>query len=155
MIDMKTLLKYIPIVMMLFSIASCQEGEPYSPGEKDLLDCHGLFFPQEQAKAYEGLQKAVFAYAQAKGEYQGRYDSLKARYNEGTNIEQELTADLVGDYIFNDAFVVKEALEIMFDEGHKKLTIGSCCLEEFKRLKGKEDAAVYIFRQDRLVNALA
>lgn len=37
-------------------------------------------------------------------------------------------------YIANDVLVVKEALEIMFDEGHKKLTIGSCCLEEYKKI---------------------
>lgn len=36
------------------------------------------------------------------------------------------------DYIKNDVRVVQEALEMMFDEGHTKLTIGSCCLEEFK-----------------------
>ena len=36
------------------------------------------------------------------------------------------------DYIKNDVRVVKEALEMMFEEGHTKLTIGSCCLEEFK-----------------------
>lgn len=36
------------------------------------------------------------------------------------------------EYIANDVLVVKEALEIMFDEGHDKLTIGSCCLQEFK-----------------------
>lgn len=35
-------------------------------------------------------------------------------------------------YIANDVLVVKEALEIMFTEGHKKLTIGSCCLNEYK-----------------------
>lgn len=35
-------------------------------------------------------------------------------------------------YIANDALVVKEALEIMFQQGHDKLTIGACCLEEFK-----------------------
>ena len=35
-------------------------------------------------------------------------------------------------YISNDVLVVKEALEIMFNEGHDKLTIGSCCLEEYK-----------------------
>lgn len=35
-------------------------------------------------------------------------------------------------YIANDVLVVKEALEIMFDQGHKKLTIGSCCLAEYK-----------------------
>ena len=41
-------------------------------------------------------------------------------------------------YIANDVLVVKEALEIMFNEGHNKLTIGSCCLEEYKRIIGKE-----------------
>lgn len=35
-------------------------------------------------------------------------------------------------YIENDVLVLKEALEKMFDEGHDKLTIGSCCLAEFK-----------------------
>ena len=37
-------------------------------------------------------------------------------------------------YIANDVLVVKEALEIMFDEGHNKLTIGSCCLSEYKNI---------------------
>ena len=37
-------------------------------------------------------------------------------------------------YIANDVLVVKEALEIMYEEGHTKLTIGSCCLEEFKKI---------------------
>lgn len=40
------------------------------------------------------------------------------------------------EYIKNDVLVVKEALEILFNEGHKKLTIGSCCLSEFKELYG-------------------
>lgn len=42
-------------------------------------------------------------------------------------------------YIANDVLVVKEALEIMFEQGHNKLTIGSCCLEEYKRIIGKQD----------------
>lgn len=37
-------------------------------------------------------------------------------------------------YIANDVLVVKEALEIMFQQGHNKLTIGSCCLEEYKSI---------------------
>lgn len=37
-------------------------------------------------------------------------------------------------YITNDVLVVKEALEIMFQEGHNKLTIGSCCLTEYKSI---------------------
>ena len=38
------------------------------------------------------------------------------------------------EYIKNDVLVVKEALEIMFEEGHDKLTIGSCCLAEYKSI---------------------
>lgn len=38
------------------------------------------------------------------------------------------------EYIANDVLVVKEALEIMFNDGYNKLTIGSCCLSQFKKL---------------------
>lgn len=38
-------------------------------------------------------------------------------------------------YIANDVLVIKEALEIMFSEGHRKLTIGSCCLDEYRHSK--------------------
>ena len=43
------------------------------------------------------------------------------------------------EYIKNDVLVVKEAIEIMYDEGHDKLTIGSCCLAEYKKTVGKWD----------------
>lgn len=39
-------------------------------------------------------------------------------------------------YIANDVLVVKEALEIMAAEGHNKLTIGSCCLAEYRKSIG-------------------
>ena len=38
------------------------------------------------------------------------------------------------EYFKNDIFLLKEALEIMYEEGHKDLTIGSCCLKEYKLL---------------------
>lgn len=41
-------------------------------------------------------------------------------------------------YISNDVLVIKEALEIMFNEGHKRLTIGSCCLAEYKKIITKK-----------------
>lgn len=46
-------------------------------------------------------------------------------------------------YIANDVLVVKEALEIMFSEGHNKLTIGSCCLAEFKKIYGANNFKEY------------
>ena len=42
------------------------------------------------------------------------------------------------EYIKNDVLVIKEALEIMFNEGHKKLTIGSCCLAEYRNIIGSK-----------------
>lgn len=43
------------------------------------------------------------------------------------------------EYLKNDLFVIKEAIEFMFQEGHSKLTIGSCCLDEYKKtLPGKD-----------------
>lgn len=47
------------------------------------------------------------------------------------------------EYIANDVLVVKEGLEIMFDEGHNKLTIGSCCLSEYKNIIGNYDWKVF------------
>lgn len=41
-------------------------------------------------------------------------------------------------YIKNDVLIPKEAIEYMRKEGHSKLTIGSCCLAEFKQIIGKD-----------------
>lgn len=42
------------------------------------------------------------------------------------------------EYIRNDVLVLKEALEIMYEQGHNRLTIGSCCLNEFKEILAEE-----------------
>ena len=48
------------------------------------------------------------------------------RYAGGVITEEEK------QYIANDVLVVKEAIEIMYQQGHKSLTIGACCFNEFK-----------------------
>ena len=56
-------------------------------------------------------------------------------------------------YIANDVLVVKEGLEIMFNEGHDKLTIGSCCLEEFKKTYDNRDySALFPDLQQIVIN---
>lgn len=57
----------------------------------------------------------------------------------------EITKD-EQEYIKNDVLVIKEAMEIMYDQGHKKLTIGSCCLSEFKKTLPKKTYE-YLFPQ--------
>ena len=50
--NMKTIFKYILAAALTLSFAACQE-EPYTMGDPDLLECQGVFFPQDQAKSYE------------------------------------------------------------------------------------------------------
>lgn len=37
------------------------------------------------------------------------------------------------EYIANDVLVVKEAIEYMYNEQHTKMTIGSCCMSEYRK----------------------
>jgi len=46
------------------------------------------------------------------------------------------------EYIANDVLVIKEALEYMYSHGHDRLTIGSCCFAEYKRLAQLEDGVL-------------
>ena len=57
----------------------------------------------EGTKEYTELQEMVKQYATTKGEYNTRYKAVQQLY-EGTNadIDNEVTADLVGDYLFTD-----------------------------------------------------
>lgn len=48
-------------------------------------------------------------------------------------------SDTEREYIKNDVLVLKEALEIMYNEGHSKMTIGSCCFSEFKSKFDKKE----------------
>lgn len=47
------------------------------------------------------------------------------------------------EYIANDVLVVKEALEFMFKQGYKKLTIGSCCKHNFELIEFFRDKQYY------------
>ncbi len=58
----------------------------------------------EGTQEHQDLVEAVKAYAQMKGDYDGRIKSVQELYKgvENANVENEVTADLVGEYIFTD-----------------------------------------------------
>ena len=66
---------------------------------------HEITHVLEGTELYGELQQVVKAYAESKGEYGQRLEVLQKLYEgvEGTNIENELTADLIGDYLFTDS----------------------------------------------------
>lgn len=63
--------------------------------------------------------------------FKTKHQKLDMDYEGDRHAYCEITEEEL-KYIENDVLVLKEALEKMFDEGHDKLTIGSCCLAEFK-----------------------
>lgn len=63
----------------------------------------------EGTEEYTLLQNAVKEYAKSKGDYDHRIKSTEKLYSGlDANIENEVTSDLVGEYIFNDEEFVKK-----------------------------------------------
>ena len=101
----------------------------------------------EGTELYSQLQTALFKYAEGKGELQSRRETLEKLYAnvEGANIDGELTADLVGDYIFTDADFLRNlstnhrnVFEKIFDEVkylYKVATAGSKEARELEKIK--------------------
>ena len=107
----------------------------------------------EGTDLYNQLQETLFKYAEGKGEYQTRLDALTKLY-EGkqgyetdfdTKVKAELTADLVGDYLFTDADFIhnlstsnRNVFEKIYDEikyMYKVATAGSQEARELEKVK--------------------
>lgn len=78
-----------------------------------------------------------FAVKKIGKDFKTRHQKLDMKY-EGKRFAGCTITDKEKEYIANDVLVVKEALEIMISEGHDKLTIGSCCLSEYKQIAKHE-----------------
>lgn len=73
-----------------------------------------------------------------------KHQKLEMKY-EGFRYPNCPISDEEKEYIKNDVLVIKEALEITFKEGHDKLTIGACCLHEFKCLFDSKEMYESVF----------
>lgn len=76
--------------------------------------------------------------------FKTRHQKLEMKY-EGFRYPNCPISDEEKEYIRNDVLVIKEALEITFKEGHDKLTIGACCLHEFKCLFDSKEMYESVF----------
>ena len=108
---------------------------------------HEITHVLEGTEFYDSLKQTIFEYAKTKGEYQTRYDSLAELYKDvkDADIDKELTADLVGDYLFNDTDFIKNlsvnnrnVFQKIYDEIKylcKVVTAGSKEARELERVK--------------------
>ena len=81
----------------------------------------------------DSLKLLPFSVKRIGDSFQTKHKKLDMEYTGYRYAGCEIT-DKEKEYISNDVLVVKEALEIMFNEGHKKLTIGACCLQEYRNI---------------------
>lgn len=83
----------------------------------------------------DSLKLLPFSVKKIGNSFGTKHQKLEMEYEGVRYAGCEITPE-EAEYIKNDVLVVKEALEIMFEENHKKLTIGSCCLSEYKKSIG-------------------
>ena len=86
---------------------------------------------------YDSLKLLPFSVRRIGKSFKTKHQKLDMEYKGFRYAGCEIT-DEEKEYIANDVLVVKEALEIMFEQGHDKLTIGSCCLSEYKSIIGMD-----------------
>lgn len=80
----------------------------------------------------DSLKLLPFSVAEIGKGFQTKHKKLDMEYVGDMHAGGTIT-DEQKEYITNDVLVVKEALEMMFADGHNRLTIGSCCKAEYKK----------------------
>lgn len=80
-----------------------------SPKALNTIVGHETTHLLEGTKEYQELQEAIFNYAKEKGDFDSRQKNINELYDgiENVNVDSEITADLVGDYLFTDEKFVK------------------------------------------------
>lgn len=79
-----------------------------SPKAWQFIVGHEVTHTLEGTAEYTELANAVKVYAQTKGEYDSRKAAIASLYAEGTDVDSELTSDMIGEYIFTDEQFVTE-----------------------------------------------
>lgn len=108
---------------------------------------HEITHVLEGTDMYDALKQTLFDYAKSKGEYDSRHADLTNLYKDikDADIEAELTADLVGDYLFQDSNFInrlstenRNVFQKIYDEIkylYKVATAGSKEARELEKVK--------------------
>ena len=83
----------------------------------------------------DSLKLIPFPLKKAAADFQTAHQKLDMIY-EGERFAGCPISESERRYLENDVLALKECLEIIFARGHDRLTIGSCCMEEYKKFVG-------------------
>lgn len=93
--------------------------------------------PKNMVMIRDSLKLMPFTLKEIGTAFKTKHQKLEMEYTGERYAGCEITEEEM-KYIKNDVLVLSEALQFMFDEGHKRLTIGACCFEEFKKTQMRE-----------------
>ena len=117
--------KYFLTLAAVLCFASCQE-EPYSPGTPDDPDCHEVFFPQAQAKAYE-LSPEDPRYLTFTVERTYAFEEAFVPYEIISNVEDFF--ELEDEFIYFDEDQTKATFKVYFSDKYETGTKYTCTIK--------------------------
>lgn len=118
---------------------------------------HEVTHVLEGTELYGELQTALFDYAKTKGEYDSRLADLTELYSNiaGADVNAELTADLVGDYLFTDSDFIhnlstnhRNVFQKIYDEIKYLLKVATAGSKEARQLEKVKKAFEDAYRAD-------
>lgn len=89
--------------------------------------------------SYKLIPQSLGSAAKSFGTKHKKLDMVYEGYREPDGV---ITQEEV-KYLKNDVLVLKELLEIFFGEGHNKITIGACCMAEYKKIVHQSDNPLF------------
>ncbi len=117
---------------------------------------HEITHILEGTELYPALQDAVKIFAESKGEYNSKLQSIIEMYDgiEDANIENELTAELVGEYLFSDTEFIKNLsveqpglFKKIYDEVKYLCKVATTRSKEAKELEKVKKTFAEVYRQ--------
>ena len=117
---------------------------------------HEISHVLEGTELYTEMQKALFEYAKSKKDYASRRKALEDLYKdvEGADVDAELTADLVGDYLFTDEDFIRNlstknrnVFQKIYDEIKYLCKIATAGSKEARELEKVKRAFDKVYRE--------
>lgn len=127
-----------------------------SPKYLNSVTGHEITHTFEGTEFYEPLKQVAIEYAKTKGEYDSRLETLNKLYNgvEGANVEAELVADLVGDYVFTDSDFVRKlstenrnVFQKIYDEIKYLCKVATAGSKEARQLEKVKKTFAEVYRE--------
>ena len=104
----------------------------YSISDKGLWYTITLKLARHTIEFRDSLKLLPFSVRKIGKDFKTEHQKLEMEY-EGFRYPNCPISTEERTYIANDVLVMKEALMFMFEQGHDQLTIGACCLSEYKK----------------------